>query len=109
MATPILSMQASRCPDATIQMRQLVRMFVAQPDVGVLELESIEPSLIRSLPAFVEAESLDVQITQLASRTITAEDIALWSEHFDEDDYSDVAVVNRFVLTKPAAPQTKTT
>lgn len=98
--TSMISMQASRCPDATVQMRQLVRLFAAHPEVKTLELETIEPSLRRSLPAFIAAEELAIEVTPLADRAITEQDLAQWATQFDEDDYSDVAVVQRFMLKK---------
>lgn len=100
MSTQTFSMQASRCPDATVKMRQLLRLFMDSGECQELMLESIEPSLVRSIPAYIAAEGLPLAIAELGRRDISQEDKEQWADHFDEDDYSDVSVVNQFTLKK---------
>ncbi|MBD77483.1 MAG: hypothetical protein CL840_00915 [Crocinitomicaceae bacterium] len=97
-----ISLEASRCPDATIHMRRVIQWFMEQ-EQSTLNLESIEPSLVRSLPAYVQVEQLPVEVKQADPRQITDEDKAKWEEKYDEDDFGDVEVVNTFILTKKAA------
>ncbi|MEG3765029.1 hypothetical protein [Alteromonas sp. 14N.309.X.WAT.G.H12] len=94
-----ISLEASRCPDATIHMRRVIKWFMDQKQT-TLRLESIEPSLVRSLPAYLQIEQLPLHVEQVEPRKITDEDKAQWEEKYDEDDFGDVEVKNTFILKK---------
>lgn len=97
-----VSLEASRCPDATIHMRRVIQWFVEQ-EQSVLKMDSIEPSLVRSLPAYVALEELNIEVEVGEAKQITDEHKALWEERYDEDDFGDVETINTFTLTKKAA------
>lgn len=97
-----VSLEASRCPDATIHMRRVIQWFVEQ-EQSVLKMDSIEPSLVRSLPAYVALEELNIEVEVGETKQITDEHKALWEERYDEDDFGDVETINTFTLTKKAA------
>jgi len=97
-----VSLEASRCPDATIHMRRVIQWFVEQ-EQSVLKMDSIEPSLVRSLPAYVALEELNIEVEVGEPKQITDEHKALWEDRYDEDDFGDVETINTFTLTKKAA------
>lgn len=94
-----VSLEASRCPDATIHMRRAIQWFMEQ-EQDVLTMDSIEPSLVRSLPAYVALEELNIDVQIGHPTQITEQHKALWESNYDEDDFGDVETINTFTLTK---------
>jgi hypothetical protein len=107
MGTPVaqkegraISLEASRCPDATIYMRRAVQAFVDSTE-GLLRLESIEPSLERSLDAFLQTVNGAISMN-VSQRDITDADRHTWAENYDEEDHEDVNILKTFTLSKCA-------
>jgi hypothetical protein len=95
-----ISLEASRCPDATIYMRRAVQAFIDSTE-GTLRLESIEPSLERSLDAFLQTVNGTISMN-VSQRDITDADRHAWAENYDEEDHEDVNILKTFALSKSA-------
>jgi hypothetical protein len=97
--TMIIDLKAARCPDATLYMTKSLEVFYHSED-STLELSSIEPSMARNLKYRLAMLYPDYEITEVATRAITSDDIACWLEDFDEEGYESVSVVSTFTVKR---------
>ena len=86
--TNALDLQAHRCPTAMIMTRRAIEKFIEDANNGdSLIVQSIEPSLARDIPQFINAEYDNVSFELLASADIGLESIEKWQGDFDPEDW----------------------
>ena len=94
-----VNLLAFRCPDATVKMNSVLNLFM-QSEHSTLEVQTIEPSLERNIVERISHLELPLQLIDQNEAVITNNDIALWGDNFDEDDYGDVSVKKTYIITK---------
>ena len=99
-----VSLAAYRCPDATVYMRMILCKFRDTPGADTLTLDTIEPSMRRSINALLATSEFEsITVGDVHTRAISEADKALWEPNFDDDDYGDVSEKTVFELLKPSA------
>lgn len=97
----ILDLKAHRCPTAKILARRAIRGFNQNGVTGdTLAIQTIEPSFVRDLELFLNAENLNIKIQDTLKGDISRESIAQWlsdEECFDPEDWVD-CVQHCFIL-----------
>jgi TusA-related sulfurtransferase len=85
----LFDLQAHRCPTAFILLRRAVKDFNCDANPGdVLAVQTIEPSIARDLPVFLNSESFNIGITKELKGEIGEESIIKWQDRFDSEDWA---------------------
>ena len=89
-------LKANRCPNAQILMRKVITE-ANKNSLKRFELLTIEPSLERSVRAFLNDLGISFEISK--SEIVISEDHKKgWSKEFDEEDWLDVTLISIFKI-----------
>jgi len=101
-------LKAQRCPTAFILLRRSLKQFNETAEEGdTLVIQSIEPSIERDLPFFLNESLSDLSICHQSNAPITNESKLSWSSDFDEDDWQGCQQ-NLFVVVKQSKSENHT-
>ncbi|WP_025562891.1 hypothetical protein [Psychromonas sp. SP041] len=95
-----LDLKAHRCPTAFISARKGIDSFLETAKTGDrLAIQTIEPSIERDLPMYLNSDAQDLKIEQVLNGDISQKAIDSWEESFDKEDWEDCSQ-HCFVLIK---------
>lgn len=82
-------LEAHRCPNAQIKVNRVLLAF-ADSDEKVLEVKTIEPSLLRSIRERIVHQSLSVTVDNVTASLVTDRLRQQWLNSFHEEDFEDI-------------------
>ncbi|MBE8232924.1 MAG: hypothetical protein HAW67_04255 [Endozoicomonadaceae bacterium] len=94
-----VDLEAMRCPNAQIMVNRVLANFI-KSDSQCLHINSIEPSLYRSIKQRVAHYEIAVNTSEGKGQVITEQNKEKWLCNYDEEDFSDVTMVNEIILKK---------
>lgn len=95
----IADLAAHRCPNAQILVNRILEAFKASTE-NELFINTIEPSLQRSVAGRIAGYDLPFEIAEVKTRPILQVDLDRWHEQFDEEDTEDVTSVSIIKIVK---------
>lgn len=102
----VLDLDAARCPTALIRTRQAIQTFtVNSPTVGgLLLIQTIEPSLLRDVPFYLQHEHPELKLLEMHQAEISKDQLKTWQadDDVDDEDISDISSQYMFVIARIA-------